>query len=52
MFKEIKDLGLLVAKRIDKICRKYDVNQIIVAKTFVRAYEYVIDGMEKDLENK
>ena len=52
MFKEIKDLGLLVAKRIDKICRKYNANQILIYKLFIEVYKLIIDSMEKDLENK
>lgn len=51
-FKEMKDLGLLVAKRIDKICRKYNVNQILASKLFIEVYKLIIDSTEKDLENK
>lgn len=52
MFKEIKNLALLVAKRIDKICRKYNVNQILVSKLFIEVYKLIIDSVEKDLEDK
>lgn len=52
IFKEIKDLCFLVAKRIDEIAKNNNVNQVLLSKLFIATFKTIIERIENISENK